>query len=302
MHLPHLPALPSTRAFRGGLTRFAAALILGAALCGCSAVKLTYDRLPDIGYWWLDGYVDFRDDQTPVVRDRLVELLAWHRTVELPELAGLLADAARRAPAEVQPAEACAIGDALYQRLVAVAVRASAPAAALVPGLDDTQLRHVEGKFAKNNATYAKDWLEPGPEARQRKRYEKDLERFEDFYGRLDAPQRAVLRDFAEHSVFDPQRTDAERRRQQQEVLAWLRDPAHRALPEAEIQAAIEAYARRGLQPAPGPWHDYQQTVRQENCRKVAAVHQKMRPEQRERAARRLQSYAQDLRDLAAVP
>ncbi|RZL98828.1 MAG: hypothetical protein EOP73_21460 [Variovorax sp.] len=297
-----LPIAALARALRGGAARLAALLVLGAALSGCSAVKLTYDNAPTVGYWWLDSYVDFRDDQTPVVRARLAELLAWHRANELPPLVALLEDAARRAPDEVAPAEVCAVGDALRQRLVATARQATAPAAELVAGLDDAQLQRLEEKFEKNNATYAKDWLAPGPEARHRKRYDKDLERFEDFYGRLDATQRTLLRAFADRSVFDPRRIDAERRRRQQEVLAWLRDPAHRALPVAELRAGIDGYARDLLQPAPGAWGDHQQALQQETCRKVAALHETMRPEQRERAARRLLAYAQDLRELTAAP
>ncbi|MGF6528595.1 DUF6279 family lipoprotein [Variovorax sp. PvP013] len=296
------PTFALARALRAGAGRFAAALVLGAALCGCSAVKLTYDNAPTVGYWWLDSYVDFRDDQTPVVRARLAELLAWHRANELPTLVALLEDAARRAPDGVAPSEVCAVGDALRQRLVATARQAAAPTAELVAGLDDAQLQRLEEKFAKNNAAYAKDWLAPGPEKQHRKRYDKDLERFEDFYGRLDEAQRALLREFADRSVFDPRRVDAERRRRQREVLAWLRDPAHRAMPEAEMRAAIDTYARDFLQPAPGAWRDHQETLQQENCRKVAALHEATRPEQRERAARRLQAYAQDLRELAAAP
>lgn len=297
-----LPVFAPLRTLHLGAARVLAALALGAALCGCSAVKLTYDNAPDIGYWWLDGYVDFRDDQTPTVRSRLTGLLAWHRANELPALIALLDDAARRAPGEVGPGDVCALGDALRQRLLATARQAATPAAALAASLDDTQLRRLEGKFARNDATYAEDWLAPGPDGQRRKRYDKDLERLEDFYGRLDGPQRALLREFVDRSVFDPRLADAERRRRQQEVLAWLRDPAHRALPEAEASAAIAEHARRILQPPPGAWSDHQQALQRENCRKVAALHDTMRPDQRERAVRRLQAYARDLRDLAAAP
>lgn len=298
--VPRVPGLPRT--WRIGATRLVAALALGAALGGCSAVKLSYNNAPEMGYWWLDNHVDFRDDQTPAARARLAELLAWHRANELPELAGLLEDAARRAPDALAPAEVCAVDDAVRQRILATARQASASAATLVAGLDAAQVRRLEEKFAKSNADYAKEWLAPGPEGQRRKRYDKDVERFEDFYGRLDASQRDVLREFAERSVSDPQRTDAERRRQQQEVLTWLRDPAHRARSEGEVRAAIDAYARRGIQPETGAWGTYRQALRQENCRKIAALHGTTRPEQRERAARRLQGYAQDLRELAATP
>jgi hypothetical protein len=310
MHLTVLAAAhaaPIVRAtgapgvLRAHLARLAAVLLAGLCLSGCSALKLTYNNAPEVGYWWLDSHVDFRDDQTPVVRAGLTDLLAWHRANELPVLVGLLEDAARRASDAVEPAEVCVFGEALRERLLATARQAAVPTAGLVKSLDDDQLRYLEGKFARLNASYAKDWLEGGADGPRRRRYDKDLERFEDFYGRLDAAQRALLREFADRSVFDPRRADAERRRRQREVLEWLRDPAHRAAPEAEVRAAIDAFARRSLRPETGAWHEYQQALQQENCRKVAMLHAVMRPEQRERAAGRLRAYAQDLRELAAT-
>ena len=42
-------------------------------------------------------------------------------------------------------------------------------------------------------------------------------------YGRLDEPQRAVLRRQIEQSIFDPHRILAERQRRQQDALQTLR-------------------------------------------------------------------------------
>ena len=39
------------------------ALALALGLAACSAVRLGYANLPDLAYWWLDGYVDFSDEQ-----------------------------------------------------------------------------------------------------------------------------------------------------------------------------------------------------------------------------------------------
>ncbi len=39
------------------------ALLVGtfalAGLSACSAIKIGYNNLPELSYWWLDGYVDF---------------------------------------------------------------------------------------------------------------------------------------------------------------------------------------------------------------------------------------------------
>src|SRR5580765_4822032 len=49
-------------------------LIIGAVLAllgACSALRIGYGAAPDLVYWWLDGYVDFDDTQTPRVREAI---------------------------------------------------------------------------------------------------------------------------------------------------------------------------------------------------------------------------------------
>src|SRR6185295_17419252 len=100
--------MPLSRNCCAKLARIIGVLALGAALAACSAVKLAYNNLPEVGYWWLDGYVDFDDAQTPRVREELRQLLAWHRRDELPKIADLLQQAQALAPADLTPAQACA--------------------------------------------------------------------------------------------------------------------------------------------------------------------------------------------------
>ncbi|MGJ7543909.1 DUF6279 family lipoprotein [Variovorax sp. LT1R16] len=294
MKRPWLSSLPR-------LSRATCAVFLGAALAGCSAVKLAYNNLPELGYWWLDGYVEFNTVQTPKVRAQLAALLESHRRNELPEFQRLIEGAAAKAQADVTASEVCAVGDAIRDRLLATALEASKPGAELVASLDDAQLRQVESKYAKNNAAYARDWLERSAEQQHQKRYTEFLDRSEDFYGSLDGTQRQLLRELVDRSIFDPRRVDAERRQRQQESLALLRRFS-RSAPVPEVSAAIDAYARRVAYPPTGPWQAYQQALLTESCANIAALHNITRPAQRERAARRLQGYAQDVRDLIATP
>lgn len=283
------------------LARFGCAVALGALLIGFSAVKLAYNNLPEFGYWWLDSYVDFNGAQSPRVKEQLVHLLERHRRTELPKLLALVEKAERLAVADVTAAQVCAASDELRDSLLATAVDAAGPGAELALGLGDAQLQHIEGKYAKNNAEYASDWLERSVERQHRKRYDTFLERSEDFYGTLDDAQRALLRQMADRSIFDPRRVEAERRQRQRESLALLRRFANSAARPSEVQAALVAYARRIADPPPGPWRDHQQALLQESCSNIARLHNATRPAQREQAVRRLQAYAQDIRDLIAA-
>lgn len=275
--------------------------MLAAGLAACSAVKLAYNNLPEIGYWWLDDYVDFDDTQTPRVRDELQQLLAWHRREELPKVAALLRRVQALAPEDVTPAQACELVDAFRARILVVAERVEPVAADLARSLDAAQLAQLERKYRKLNDKYREDWLALAPEQQREKRYEQLLDRSEDFYGRLDAAQREWLREQVGPPSFDPVQIDAERRKRQQETLALLRGLRTEGMAAEQARAEVHAYVVRIGTPPPGPTRDRQRAMQQEACRAFAALHNQTTAAQREKALRRLQGYETDLRQLAAT-
>lgn len=281
------------------MARIIAALALGAALAGCSAIKLAYNNLPEVAYWWLDGYVDFSGAQTPRAKDDLTALVAWHREIELPKIIAVLQKAEALASGDITPAQACELVADIRTRLLAAAERAEPPGASLAVTLTEAQLQTLERKYAKNDAEYVKDWVDRTPAQQQEKRYDKFLEQNEDFYGRLDDAQRDLLRQLTRQSIFDAKQVDTERRKRQREALVLLRKfNAERTL-AADAQPAIHAYVQRIAEPRPGAWRDYQQGMLAEGCRYVATLHNATRPEQRQKAVQRLHAYETDLRDLS---
>jgi hypothetical protein len=282
------------------LARIIGVMALVAVLGACSAIKLAYNNLPELSYWWLDGYLDFDGSQTPKVRDELAQLLDWHRRNELPKIAALLQEAETLAPGEVTPAQACAMTDRIRDRLLAVSERAEPAGTELLLSLSEAQLQQLERKYAKNNADYRKDWLDRSPARVQEKRYDQFLDRFEDFYGRLSPEQRELLRQQVAQSVFDPKLQDVERRKRQQEALVPLRGFVANRTPPTEARAALHAYLQRIADPPPGPWREQQQALLQEGCRNLAALHNGTSAAQRAQAVKRLQAYQNDLRQLVA--
>ena len=283
------------------MARIIGALLVAAALAACSTVRLAYNNLPEVSYWWLDTYLDFDGSQTPKVRDELAQLLSWHRQNELPRIAGLLQEAQALAPHDVTAAQACRMADQIRERLLAVTERAEPAGTELALSLTGAQLQQLERKYAKNNADYRKEWLERSAADVQEKRYDRFLDRLEDFYGRLSPEQRELLRRQVAQSVFDPRLADAERRQRQQEALQLLRGFNAAKPSAAEARAAIHAYVMRIADPPPGPWRDHQQALLQEGCRNLAALHNTTSAGQREQAVRRLQAYQEDLRQLVAA-
>ena len=283
------------------LARIIGVLLLAAALGACSTVRLAYENLPGVSYWWLDAYFDFDGAQTPKVRDELAQLLAWHRQNELPKVATLLQEAQDLAPGEVTPAQACSLADRIRERLLAVAERAEPAGTELALSLSEEQLQQLERKYARNNAAYRRNWLDRTRAQVHERRYDRLLDRAEDFYGRLTAEQRDLLKQQVAESVFDPQLADAERRRRQQDALLMLRGFGTGKPSPTEARAAVHAYVLQIAEPPPGPWRDQRQALRQEDCRNLAALHNATSASQREQAARRLQAYQDDLRQLMAA-
>lgn len=277
-------------------------LSIAVALSACSAIKLGYNTLPQFGAWWLDGYVDFSDDQEQRMRDDIARLHQWHRREELPRLSALLQQAERMAPADISADAACALVPLARQRLLAVAERAEPAAVTLALGLSPGQLQHLQRKYEKNVREYRKDWVQLAPDELREKRFKQYLDRIEMIYGSLDEPQRSIMRVQVERTVFDVESNLKERQRRQQDILETLRKLAGQPVSLSDARAAIHRLVERGLQSPDPRYRAYQESLILEGCRNIAAVHNSTTPQQRQSAVRRLREYQRDLGELAAQP
>jgi hypothetical protein len=162
------------------------------------------------------------------------------------------------------------------------------------------QLRHLDRKFRGSNDKFRSEMIDVPAAQAQDKRFEQALERIEMVYGRLDEPQRAVLRQGLAASAYDAQRILADRQRRQQDLLETLRR-LHRARPAPEeARDQLLAWVDRARH-APDPtYRAWQQGLVDEGCRIFAAVHASTTAQQREQAVRRLRAYQRDLRELSA--
>ncbi len=273
---------------------------MALALQACSAVKLGYNNLQTIAYWWIDGYVDLSLDQSRRLRDDLAALQQWHRSTELPRYADLLDRLAVQAAGQVSADQVCAAADEVRERLQAVARQAEPMMTALLLDLGPDQVLVLEKKYTKLNAEYRSDWLDAPPAKRADKRFDQVIDRSEMVYGRLEPAQREVIRQYIARSSFDPRVSSAEQQRRQRDVLETLaRLRADKPTP-AEARPQVAAILARGFSSPDPVYRAYQQTLQRESCEGLAAMHNAATPQQRENAVRRLRAYAQDARDLAA--
>lgn len=280
--------------------RIILALALALALGACSAIKLGYTSLPELAYWWLDGFADFNDTQRAQVRAELAKLHGWHRQQELPKVAELLGRMEQMVPGDISPQQACALLSEARARMDAVADVAEPAVVSVATSLTGRQLRHMERKFRSSNDNFRKDNIDlPAHEAME-KRYEQMLDRLEMIYGRLDAPQRAVLKQGVAHSAYDAARILADRQRRQQDLLQTLRLVTRADASPAEARPQLRAWLDRAQHSPDAAYRTWQEGLVQEGCRIFSAVHRSTTPAQREQAVKRLRAYQRDLRELSA--
>jgi hypothetical protein len=277
------------------------------ALGACSAVRLAYSNLPELSYWWIDGYADLGETQALQLRNDLARLHDWHRANELPRIADLLRQIQRDAPADTTAQDVCRFFEQVRERADALSLQSEPGAVALAMSLKPAQIDHIEAKFTKGNAQWRRDWASGDRAQRLEKRLEAAIDRAEQFYGTLDDKQRAVLQAGLARSSWDPQRSFTERLRRQQDLLQTLRTvsgSSGSAQQPTPRQAAnlLRAYLNRTVQ-SPDPAYRLQaQTSLQESCVIYAQLHNSTNARQRARAVARVAAYEQDARDLASQP
>ncbi len=295
MHFPF-----ASKSLVSRLARIIGLLVLATGLAACSAIKLGYNNLDSVAYWWLDSYLELTDEQTPRVRDDLARLHAWHRSQELPRLEALLREIEAIAPGEITAAQACSFVPQLRERLNAVGRNAEPAIVTVALTLAPDQLTHLERKYGKNNEEFRKDWLRLPPAELTEKRFKQLLERMEMVYGTLDDAQRSLLRRQLDRSIFDPRRVLAERQRRQQDALQTLRKLAGQPVGLGEARSLLRGYLER-LQASPdASYRKYEQDVIAETCGIISAIHNGASPAQRDSAVRRMRAYQRDLRELSS--
>ena len=269
-------------------------------LSGCGmALRLGYNQGPSLAFRWLDAYAEFDDAQSLKVRAGLDDFFAWHRRTQLPDYVELLGRARAELPHPATAERMCAWNRELRARFDAALELAVPILAEVIPTLSLQQLASIEKQQGVKNDEYRDDFLQRDPAKRRKAAIEREIERAEDFYGRLDDDQRAyVARSIAE-SPWDGELAYAERLRRQQDLLAMARRlRAERAAP-AEAEGEVRAWIER-LQRSPHESHRrYQARLFEHNCGYAAGLHNLTTAEQRQKAARKLKGWEDELRVLA---
>ncbi|TAG36847.1 MAG: hypothetical protein EAZ34_00755 [Polaromonas sp.] len=276
-------------------------LALAALLSACSAVKLGYNQLPALAFFYLNGYADFTEAQSLQVKSELTRLHTWHRQTQLPAYADLLDKLQTVLQGNITPAQVCAVWPDVRRQLLAVPSQAEPAVAALALSLQPEQLQHMQRKFARGNADYRKDFIDAAPAAIRARRYEQATSRADMLYGPLDEQQLRRIGQLVDQTGLNAPLVYAERLRRQQDALQTLRaiSAANSTANTAAAQTQLRALLDRTLASPEPAYRSYIDKNTQDGCRAVAELHNSTTDAQRRKAMRVVRGYAVDLRTLA---
>lgn len=203
------------------------------ALTGCSMPRLGYAAAPTWAIWQLDNYLALDDDQRALVRERIDELLRWHRAVQLPQYASMLREVDDRILAGAQVSDLSAWRDRALQSWPPVVQRVAPTMAQLLVSLKPAQLERLRNRMAEANRKWLKEHGGRDERAAQAARAERYLERAEFFFGDLSREQRvALLQDVGRLPPAGQDWADEREARQQRLLALITRLQAQRPAPE----------------------------------------------------------------------
>ena len=280
------------------MIRFGIAVLALLLLPACSAIKLGYQQLPTLSYWWLDSTVSFSGNQTTAAKESIDKLYQWHRREELPSYAALLQRTAELSAGPVQPEQLCRVIDEVQTRLDTLMRQAVVQAAPVAMALGPRQLSHLARQWERQNEEWEKEWLQGDSEARMERRLDKALSRYNSFYGELNTAQINLVKTQLVQSPWTAEWGRRDRQRRQQDLLSTLQRITQNNLTQAQAEAQLWGVWQRWLQPPDSGQRAVVQSLSQRACENLAQLHNTATSEQRVRVSRRLRAYERDLLDL----
>ncbi|PVE07683.1 DUF6279 family lipoprotein [Limnohabitans sp. Rim28] len=280
------------------MIRFGLAVLALVLLPACSAIKLGYQQLPTLSYWWLDSTVSFSNAQTPAAKEAIDKLYQWHRREELAGYGEVLQRIGQLSTGPLQAEQVCSVVTDVQARLDVLMRQAVVQAAPVVLVLGPRQLSHIARQWESKNEDWEKEWLQGDAQARLDRRLDRAVNRFNSFYGDLNPTQVSMVRAQLAQSPWTAEWGRRDRQRRQQDLLSTLQRIAQSGMPTAQAEALLWSVWQRWLQPIDPAQRAVLQSLSQRACENLAQLHNTTTPEQRVRVARRLRAYERDIQDL----
>ncbi len=284
------------------LPRLAKLTALGwlLSLSGCSLVVTGYNNAPNLlMFLWINPHVDLNAAQEKQTLADLKITLEWHRQNQLPLYVDTLKQIQELAKGDVSAEQVCAIADVITDSLDPLIEQFEVPLTQLALSLNADQLRTLKRKYEQDLKDYRKEWkLDASRDKQLDVQVDKGQTNAERFYGSLSTAQEKLLRQLAQDSGYEPERTFAERVRQQKESLA-LHERILNTQPEAaEAKAMVRQWLQSSLHSSDPAYAAYLKKRKRTNCEAAAQFHNITTAKQREHMMKTLKNYESDVRAL----
>jgi len=280
------------------MTRLIIALAALLLLQACSTIKLGYQQLPNLSYWWLDRTVSFSGLQSDEAKGAIARVYQWHRQEALPDYAKLLQRTTQLSAGTVQSDQLCQVVNEAQTQLDVLMRQAVVQAAPVAMALGPKQLSHMAKQWERKNEAWEKEWLQGDSAARLARRVDKALDRYTSFYGELRSEQIELITNQLAQSPWRAEWGRRDRQRRQQDLLSALQRIQQNNLSRTQAEAQLWGVWQRWLQPPDAEQRNVIQGLAQRTCDNLAQLHNTTTPEQRSRLAKRLQAYERDMLDL----
>ncbi len=265
-----------------------------AWLSGCSIVNLAYDNATSLIADRLEDAFALTEEQSAGLQPRLDQLLAWHRSEELPRYRDLLDEAATRAVDGISAAEIIWLSESVRLEWHRLLERTIDCCGDLAVTLTREQIAHF-ARYHREASEDFDDYLRMSLQQREIYREDQQLERLEKWFGDLDysVERRIRARLQSVPDIWEPWLRFREAR--QREVLRVLTEVADGEQLQRELKYVLlspdSAHAREFEPPRREYWRRYAAAIED--------ISSWLSPGQHRHAVERLRDYAQVVTQLA---
>ncbi|MEO8937506.1 MAG: DUF6279 family lipoprotein [Burkholderiaceae bacterium] len=294
----------STRVSRSTMpTRMAAwglAVVAIVTMAGCGGLlKIGYKNGDTTGLFIMNRYLDLSSEQKEFVKPRLRALLAWHKSTQLPDYSRFATELQKKAQAQTTPAEVAALREQSRRRAYATIDHALPAMADIALHLTSDNIQTLQDKFGEEDDKWSEENLTGDLEKRQKARYDKTLDRVEEWYGRFSKAQRAEIRKLSDARPLDNGILFAERQRREQDLITMLNRVARDKPPRDAVIAMMKTYEEH-FEQAPDPdRRAFIDSLHRTTDEMNAAIQNLATPQQRAKAVAKLQEWIDDFRSLS---
>lgn len=300
---PHATARPHTA--RTPLARRAAqalALATVLLLAACSSIKLGYNNADTLLVYSLDSYLDLDETQERLAKERVRELMSWHRSTQLHAYARFLDDTERKVGSgSVTADDVLAFQQAMNEKMMKIGEQAAPELARLALTLQPAQVDHFADKLARDSSKARREFMKIAGKETLDDRVKAYAERTETWFGSLSKEQLDLVRASLSARPSGQQLWMEERERRQRDLVAVLR----RIVDEkpAELVAAqwLREYFGQLARPADEARRARVLENRRNNAQLIAQLINSATPAQKATLTKKLRGYAQDFTTLAAA-